>query len=46
MVHAHNPEAFFTIEDVRQAAEGVFPALDPLPWPWGWMPWRTLRNRG
>ncbi len=46
LVRAHCPRAFFTIEDVRQAAEGVFPPLTPLPWPWSWMPWRSLRNRG
>lgn len=46
MVRAHNPRAFFTIEDVRQAGEGFFPSLDPLPWPWGWMPWRSLRKSG
>ena len=44
-VRAHSPRAFFTIEDVRQAGE-VLPAFDPLPWPWGWMPWRSLRHRG
>lgn len=46
LVRTLNPRAFFTVEDVRQAAEGVFPALTPLPWPWSWMPWRSLRNRG
>lgn len=46
VVSAHDPKAFFTIEDVRQAGEGFLPALNPLPWPWSWMPWRTLRKSG
>jgi uncharacterized protein YebE (UPF0316 family) len=46
LIRAHNPGAFFTVEDVRQAGDAFYPALSPLPWPWGWMPWRTLRKSG
>lgn len=44
MVRAHNPRAFLTVEDVRQAAQGVFPSFAQPRGPSSWMPWRRLRK--
>ncbi|MGI8894000.1 MAG: DUF2179 domain-containing protein [Bacteroidia bacterium] len=29
MINKHNPSAFYTIEDVRVASQGVFPSINP-----------------
>lgn len=38
-IHEFNPKAFYSIEDVRRAAEGTFPAVAPGPTPFhlGWV---------
>ncbi len=32
-IHEFNPKAFYSIEDIRRAAEGTFPATMPGPTP-------------
>ncbi|HOI13940.1 MAG TPA: DUF2179 domain-containing protein [Methanoculleus sp.] len=32
-IHEFNPKAFYSIEDIRRAAEGTFPAVAPGPTP-------------
>ncbi len=32
-IHQYNPKAFYAIEDVRHAAEGTFPMMQPRPGP-------------
>jgi hypothetical protein len=32
-IHRFNPKAFYSIEDVRRAAEGTFPVVAPGPTP-------------
>ncbi len=32
-IHEFNPKAFYSLEDVRRAAEGTFPAVAPGPMP-------------
>ena len=35
-IHEFNPRAFYSIEDVRRAAEGTFPVVAPGPTPLHW----------
>ncbi len=44
LVNAHVPRAFYSIEDVRQAAEGIFPPGADLSDLSRWRMWETLRK--
>ena len=44
IVRAHRPTAFFTVEDVRQAAQGYFPSLGTRRWPWSRLSWQLLKK--
>lgn len=44
LIQRHNPRAFFSVEDVRQAREGIFPRPRPFLAPAGWPFWRGPRK--
>lgn len=44
MIEEHVPRAFYSIEDVRQAAEGVFPPAQGLADLGRWRMWEALRK--
>ena len=42
-IHEFNPKAFYSIEDVRRAAEGTFPIITPGPTPF---PFKRVVRKG
>jgi uncharacterized protein YebE (UPF0316 family) len=44
MIHKNNPQAFYTVEDVRYAKEGVFPIPSDHEHPGMWPAWRWKRG--
>jgi uncharacterized protein YebE (UPF0316 family) len=46
LIQTYNPKAFYSVEDVRMAREGIFPTTDARPKGLSQFPWFKLDRKG